>query len=197
MWGIAKALLPIAGDLLGVKWAGRGQEKANQANQAFAREQMQQAQAFSERMSNTAYQRKVEDLKAAGLNPALAYESGGASSPTGVTAGAQVQNVASSAYQVRQIQQAMDATRQSMLNETKKTDAEIKKLTADTRLSDQALTFNSINQPFETRLKEMQGLMLKLGITGAENDQELEAKLKALPGGSAKTILQMIKTFIH
>lgn len=63
----------------------KGVQYANDQNAAHAKSQMD----FQERMSNTAYQRGTADMRAAGLNPALAYQNGPASAPSGAMANAQ------------------------------------------------------------------------------------------------------------
>lgn len=65
-------LIPGIGD-------ARAQERANQINI----EQAELNRKFQERMSSTAYQRAMADMKKAGLNPTLAYMQGGASAPSG------------------------------------------------------------------------------------------------------------------
>jgi len=59
-----------------------GQHMANRANIAQARDQME----FQEKMSNTSYQRAMDDMRKAGLNPILAAKVGGASTPSGAMA---------------------------------------------------------------------------------------------------------------
>jgi len=51
-------------------------------NRDAAAQAQNQSEAFSERMSNTTYQRMIEDLNKAGLSPMLAYSKTG-SAPTG------------------------------------------------------------------------------------------------------------------
>lgn len=60
----------------------RNQQSARDA-MAFEAEQNRLNREFQERMSSTSYQRAVEDLRKAGLNPILAFQNGGSSTPAG------------------------------------------------------------------------------------------------------------------
>lgn len=71
-----------AGGIASNLWTDSRQKDAQKFNADQAALQME----FQEKMASTAWQRGVKDMKAAGINPILAYQRGPASSPTGAMA---------------------------------------------------------------------------------------------------------------
>ena len=114
MFGIDDAIIGAGIGLIGGLFQ-------NSSQSAMADKQMK----FQERMDNTKYQRTMADMKAAGLNPMLAYSQGAASAPSG--AQAQVSNVGDSV--VRGMQGSVSSAAQSMLMKE-----QLRNLTEDSKL---------------------------------------------------------------
>lgn len=109
--------LSTAADLYGSKYAADRAASAAQRNRDF-----------QANMSNTSYQRAVADMRAANLNPILAYGQGGASTPSGNVAdtsalsqlgqaGSRALNNVSTATQVRNTVANTGYTRQQEIRE--------------------------------------------------------------------------------
>lgn len=195
--------LGAAASLVGSYMQSSGAEDANRQNAEMASAQMQ----FQERMSSTAYQRAVADMKAAGLNPMLAYSQGGASTPGGSQAVMQNKfaGAASTATEAAKVSQEL-----SNLKATERlTDAQTVKSAADADLaSAQAAEvkaeFQSKNLDFGSPLDyksirnqahflNAQEMLTRIGV-GSNNIDHIQQQIKNLKEGERLTKAQVGNT---
>lgn len=154
---------PLGQQLFGTNIGGLIQSLTNRitANQltgaereanAFSAEQAQLDRDFQERMSSTQYQRGVADMRAAGVNPALAIGQGGAAAPSGQAASSV--NPQGSAFNLGDIFQLMMMKPQVELMRSQGqavvTNAEANRISAEAHAKDadtRRLEYENVTQP--------------------------------------------------
>lgn len=144
--------------------------------------QAQRQMAFQREMSDTAYQRTMADMKAAGLNPMLASKVGGASTPAGAMA--QMADVitpavtaGTSAYSAAMGGQKTEQDIALSKDQQEQVKAGVDKIKAETKnLGDQSLVIQRTAQ----NLLAQGGLLWAQEHNAKETGKVLAAQLKVL-----------------
>lgn len=197
-----KAINPYAG-LIGAGVSALGQYRSNRETRASTGRQL----AFQERMSNTAHQRQMADLKKAGINPMLSAKLGGASSPAG--ASYQASNIGAAAVEgygkVSSAKQAQAQAKYISGAQTRKTNWEAAvsrekafKINADTKkvLQDTKIQRVIHDERWPRLFSTMSAENVVASLIAAREQVPLETVLKGFPDGISKNNMQKIERMV-
>lgn len=203
--GIVSAALPAVAGLFGGERRNRTDQAEAQKNRDWQTQEAIRNRTFQEHMRNTAWQAGVEDMRAAGLNPALAYSQGPASSPSGsMGGGAQASGAENS---VGSAMQLLQQKKQLQL-----LDAQIKKTSSEAQGAEYAATMQGArwgwlsqepgssaytDKNFGAFMRAELANMIGSGMLSSSNASYLDAQRRLLPFRNLSTLGGSIFNFMR
>mgnify|MGYP000521350517 CR=1 FL=1 len=183
---LTQPVATIGSAILGGLFGASGQSSANRANLTIAREN----RAFQERMSNTAIQRRMEDMRKAGINPVLAARFD-ATTPAGSMA--QMPNIGESTVRGASagVTSALAIKRQAQ--ELRNMAAQERLTNAQAGLTGQQTTIAQINQRllgYQADIREPAALFLQSALSFVPND------IRNNPEKTKEWFMQHARTFL-